>query len=144
MFAAIAAVTAGPTLAAQWLSVWRIVDNTDEHTYEVLLDEASISTSSAQPNTRTATVKYVRTAPHSQGKPAERVAYSITVKSFQCTTRRIRLDHSEVHFPDGTLQYVDPAKDKAKWHAPENPAARQILNTVCAAKNPKSEEAPSR
>src|ERR1700733_5284693 len=123
--AAIAAAVASPSFAEQWRSVWRHVDDADAHTYEILLDESSIRTNAAQSNTRTATVKYVRTAPHSHGKPGERFAYSITSKSFRCDTRRTRLDHSEVHFPDGSLQYVDPRGDVA-WHTPHDPAAQQI------------------
>jgi hypothetical protein len=133
--AALAAAVASPSFAEQWRSVWQHVDEADGHSYEVLLDESSIK-ASAQSKTRTATVKYVRTVPHTHGKPAERFAYSITSKSFQCDTRRTRLDHSEVHFPDGTLQYVDPRGDGA-WHTPHDPASRQVVDIVCAAKTPK-------
>jgi hypothetical protein len=136
LLAALATSVASPSFADQWRSVWLHIDNSDEHTYEVLLDESSIKANAPQPNTRTATVKYVRTAPHSHGKPAERFAYSITAKSFQCDARRVRLDHSEVHFPDGSLQYVD-TRGEGAWHTPRDPAARQILDIVCAAKAPK-------
>jgi hypothetical protein len=128
-----AALAVSPSFAQEWLSVWRVVDPDDQHTYEVFIDESSIR---AESTTRTATVKYLRTAPHSRGKSGERVAYSITSKSFQCDARRIRLDTSEIHFPDGSLQYVD-ARGKAAWHAAHDPAAVKALDIVCAAKNPK-------
>lgn len=134
--AAIAALAAAPSFAAQWFSVWRDFDRADEHRYEVFLDLSSIRVEGAQPNVRTASVKYVRTRPHSNDKPDDRVAYSITMKSFDCAKRRSRLDHSEVHFPDGTLQFVDTPKDKGPWRAAKDPAARQILNIVCEAQNP--------
>jgi hypothetical protein len=138
--AAIAAFAAAPSFAEQWLSVWRDFDSVDEHKYEVLLDLSSIRVNVAQPDTRAASVKYVRTRPHWNDKPGDRFAYSITMKSFECGKRRIRLDHSEAHFADGTLQFVDTPKDKGIWHAAKDPAARQILNIVCEAKNPKAEE----
>jgi hypothetical protein len=136
-------LVASPTFAQAWLSVRKDFDSFDEHIYEVLLDETSIRANAAQPNTRTATVKYVRTAPHSQGKPTDRVAYSITFKSFQCVARRIRLDTSEIHFPDGSLQYVD-TRGKGAWHAAHDPAARRILELVCAVRNPKSDATSAR
>ena len=138
LLAALLAVAASSAFAQTWLSVKKDFDSVDEHTLEVLVDESSVRANAAQPNLRTATVKYIRTAPHSEGKPAARVAYSITVKSFQCAARRIRLDHSEVHFPDGSLQFVDP-KGEGAWHTPHDPAARRILDIVCAPRNPKSE-----
>ena len=131
-------LAASSTFAQAWLSVRKDIDGSDEHIYEVLLDESSIRANAAQPNTRTATVKYVRTAPHSQGKATDRIAYSITFKSFQCASRRIRLDTSEVHFPDGSSQYVD-TRGKGAWRAAHDPAARRILDLVCAVKNPKSD-----
>jgi hypothetical protein len=133
--AAIAAFTATPSFAAQWLSVWRDFDSLDEHKYEVLLDLSSIKVDAAQSTIRTAIVKYIRTRPHSMDKPDERFAYSITTKSFDCGRRRIRLDHSEAHFADGTLQFIDTPEDKGTWHAAKDPAARQILNLVCEAKS---------
>ncbi|HXP64704.1 MAG TPA: surface-adhesin E family protein [Steroidobacteraceae bacterium] len=139
--AAMAAIAATPSFAAQWLSVWRDFDSADQHKYEVLLDLSSIRVKAAQPNTRIASVKYVRTRPHSNGNANDGVAYSITEKSFDCDKRRTRLDHSEAHFSDGTLQFVDPPKDKSIWHAVKDPAARQILNIVCEAQNPKTEDA---
>jgi hypothetical protein len=137
--ALITAVAASPSFSQAWLSVRSELDSVDEHTYEVLLDESSIRANVAQPNIRTATVKYIRTAPHSKGKPADRIAYSITFKSFQCDAHRIRLDHSEIHFPDGSLQYVD-TRGNGPWHTAHDPASRQILNLVCAVKNPKAED----
>ena len=134
--AAIAAVAAAPSFAAQWLSVWRDFDSIDEHKYEVLLDLSSIRVHVDEPNTRSASVKYIRTRPHSNDKPDDRFAYSITTKSFDCGKRRIRLDHSEAHFADGTLQFVDPPKDRGTWHTVKDPAARQILHIVCEARNP--------
>jgi hypothetical protein len=136
--AVISAMLASPASAAQWLSVWRDFDRVDQHSYEVLLDESSIRVKTAQPNTRTATVKYVRGAPRLQGSPTGRIAYSITFKSFKCDARRIRLDASEVHFPDGSMQYVDTPRDDSSWHIAKDPAARQILDIVCAVRNPKS------
>ena len=133
--AAIAAFAAAPSFAEQWLSVWRDFDSQDEHKYEVLLDLSSIKAEAAQPTIRTAIVKYVRTRPHSMDKPDERFAYSITMKSFDCGKRRFRLDHSEAHFADGTLQFIDTPKDKGTWRAAKDPAARQILNLVCEAKS---------
>jgi hypothetical protein len=135
---AVTAMLASPAIAAQWLSVWRDFDSVDQHTYEVLLDESSIRVKAAQPNTRTATVKYVRTTPRTQGSPAGRIAVSITFKSFKCDARRIRLDASEVHFPDGSMQYVDTPRDDSSWHIAKDPAARQILDIVCAVKIPKA------
>jgi hypothetical protein len=140
--AAIAAFAAAPSFAAQWLSVWRDFDSVDEHRYEVLLDQSSIRVKSAQPGTRIASVKYVRTRPHSSDKSDDRFAYSIATKSFDCDKRRTRLEHSEAHFSDGTLQFVDTPKDKGTWHAAKDPAARQILTIVCEAQNPKAEETP--
>jgi hypothetical protein len=134
VLAGIAAMAASPTFAQTWLSVRKDIDSIDDHTYEILLDESSIRENAAQPNTRTATVKYIRTAPHSRGKPTDRVAYSITFKSFECGTRRIRLDTSEIHFPDGSLPYVD-TRGKGAWHPAHDPAARGILDIVCAAKS---------
>jgi hypothetical protein len=136
--AVISAMLASPAIAAQWLSVWRDFDSVDQHAYEVLLDESSIRVKAAQPNTRTATVKYVRSAPGFQGSPVGRIAFSITFKSFKCDARRIRLDASEVHFPDGSMQYVDTPRDESSWHTAKDPATRQILNIVCAVKNPES------
>jgi hypothetical protein len=133
--AAIAAFAAAPSFAEQWLSVWRDFDSVDEHKYEILLDLSSIRVKAAQPNIRTVSVKYVRTRPHSNDRRDDRFAYSITIKSFDCDKRRIRLDHSEAHFADGTLQFIDTPKDKGTWHAAKDPAARQILNLVCEAKS---------
>src|ERR1700761_8565279 len=141
--AAMAAIAATPSFAAQWLSVWRDFDSADQHKYEVLLDLSSIRVKAAQPNTRIASVKYVRTRPHSNGNANDGVAYSITLKSFDCDKRRTRLDHSEAHFADGTLQFVDTPQDKGVWHSPKDPAARQILAIVCEAKDPKPEEGSS-
>src|SRR5580698_183016 len=94
--AATAALAAAPAFAAQWLSVWRNIDAVDGHIYEVLVDVSSIKAAElAQPSMRTASVKYVRTQPRARGKPDDRLAYSITFKSFECRTLRIRLDHSE-------------------------------------------------
>jgi len=131
--AAVAAFAAAPSFAEQWLSLWRDFDSVDEHSYEVLLDLSSIRVKAVQLNTRTASVKYVRTRPHSNEKPDSRFAYSVTTKSFDCEKRRIRLDHSEAHFSDGTLQFVDTPKDKGTWHAAKDPVARQILIIVCEA-----------
>jgi hypothetical protein len=143
LLAVYAAVAASPSFAEQWLSVWRDFDSVDEHTYEVLLDVSSIKVNAAQASTRSARVKYVRKQPHANDKPADRVAYSITVKSFECGKLRTRLDSSEIHFPDGTMQYVDTRKDEGAWHTARSPAARQVLDFVCADKNPKAEEKPS-
>jgi hypothetical protein len=137
LMAAFAAVIASPTIAGQWLSVWRDFDSVDEHAYEVLLDVSSIRVNVARPSARTASVKYIRKRPNSNDRPADHFAYSITFKSFECDAQRVRLDHSEVHFPDGSIQYVDPARDESSWHTANNPAARQILDLVCAVKNPK-------
>jgi hypothetical protein len=140
--AAVAAtVAASPSFSQSWLSVRKDVDSVDAHTYEILLDQSSIRVKAAQPNIRTATVKYIRTAPNSTTKLTDRVAYSITFKSFRCDALGIRLDTSEIHFPDGSLQYVD-TRGKGAWHTPHDPASRQILDFVCAVKNPKAEEAP--
>jgi hypothetical protein len=131
--AALAALAATPVIAAQWLSIWRDFDSVDDHKYEVLLDLSSIGVNAASPNIRTATVKYVRTTPRARDSAADRFSYSITIKSFDCQSQRIRLDHSEVHFPDGTLQYIDTDKNQGTWHAARSPVARQLLSSVCAA-----------
>ena len=65
--AALAVFADARALDAQWTSISKEFDSVDEHRYEVLLDLASI-TRTTQPHIRNATVKYVRTRPHSNDK----------------------------------------------------------------------------